>query len=152
MNPNDEAAPAATPLAEVRRSHLIFGWTMFAVFAVIGIGLEVLHGFKVGWYLDVGNETRRLMFRLAHAHGTLFAMVNVVFALSIQYFENWSNRRMDLASRAFKIGSILIPGGFFIGGLHIYDGDPGLGIILVPFGAIAMVSAFLLAAQGARSK
>lgn len=152
MNPNDEAAPATTPLAEVRRSHLIFGWTMFAVFAVIGIGLEVLHGFKVGWYLDVGNETRRLMFRLAHAHGTLFAMVNVAFALSIQYFENWSNRRMDLASRAFKIGSILIPGGFFIGGLHIYDGDPGLGIILVPFGAIAMVSAFLLAAQGARSK
>ena len=59
---------------------------------------------------------------------------------------------MELSARALKIGSILLPGGFFISGLYIYDGDPGLGIILVPFGAIAMLIAFVLTAQGARTK
>jgi len=152
LNQSENRTHAADPVFRVRRTHLIFGWTMLVVFGVIGIGLEALHGFKIGWYLDVGNETRRLMFRLAHAHGTLFAVVNVIFALSVQYFENWPTRRMELSARALKIGSILLPGGFFISGLYIYDGDPGLGIILVPFGAIAMLIAFVLTAQGARSK
>ena len=34
------------------------------VFLTLGIGLEVMHGFKVAWYINVGMETRRLMWRL----------------------------------------------------------------------------------------
>ena len=40
-----------------------------AVFGTLGLVLETLHGFKIGAYLDVSNETRRLMWRLAHVHG-----------------------------------------------------------------------------------
>ena len=54
--------------------HLRFGWRSLFVFLVLGVVLETLHGFKLGWYLDVGAEMRRLMFTLAHAHGTLLAM------------------------------------------------------------------------------
>jgi hypothetical protein len=31
--------------------------------------------------------------------------------------------------------AILLPVGFFLGGIVIYDGDPGLGVWLVPIGA-----------------
>jgi len=51
--------------------HLLWGWWGLLVFLSLGIILEALHGFKVGAYLDVGNETRRLMWTLAHAHGTM---------------------------------------------------------------------------------
>ena len=135
--------------SHLRRSHLVFGWWALFVFTLIGVALEVMHGFKVGWYLDVGNETRRLMMRLAHAHGTLFALINIAFALSVSHFSSANSRGLNFASRAFKIATILVPGGFFAGGLHIYDGDPGLGIILVPFGAVAMVLAIAMTARSA---
>ena len=47
----------------------------------LGLLLESLQGFKVAAYLDVSNETRRLMWRLAHAHGTLLAVVNILYAV-----------------------------------------------------------------------
>ncbi len=39
-----------------------------------------------------------------------------------------------------------MPGGFFIGGVSIYAGDPGLGIVLVPVGGVLLFAAVLLAA------
>ena len=62
--------------------NLRFGWWSLLVFLSLGGVLETLHGFKVGWYVDVGNETRRLMFTLAHAHGTLLALVNIAAVLT----------------------------------------------------------------------
>ena len=62
------------------RFHLRFGWWSLLLFACLGLSLEAMHGFKVGWYLDVTHETRRLMFRLAHAHGTLLALGHVALA------------------------------------------------------------------------
>lgn len=62
--------------------NLRFGWWSLLVFLSLGGVLETLHGFKVGWYVDVGNETRRLMFTLAHAHGTLLALVNIAAGLT----------------------------------------------------------------------
>lgn len=56
-------------VAEYARRHLRFGWWSLLFFLTFGLGLETLHGLKVGWYLDVENETRRLMWTLAHAHG-----------------------------------------------------------------------------------
>ena len=64
--------------------HIRFGWFALLLFATLGIILETMHGFKIGWYLDVGNETRRLMWRLAHAHGGLLAIVNIAFALTLK--------------------------------------------------------------------
>jgi hypothetical protein len=92
-----------------------------------------LHGFKIGWYVDVGNETRRLMFTLAHAHGTLLALVNIAAGLTVRIVERFGLR--PSVSFGLIWAAILLPAGFFLGGIAIYDGDPGLGIWLVPIGA-----------------
>ena len=135
----------------VKSLHLRFGWIMLLIFIVLGAALEVLHGFKIGWYLDVGNETRRMMLRLAHAHGTLFAVINIIFALSVPAWPGWAPNRRDLASRTLRIGSVLLPGGFLAGGFFIYDGDPGLGVFLAPFGALALVMCLIITVGAARS-
>ena len=49
-----------------------------------------------------------------------------------------------------KIASVLLPGGFFIGGFFIYDGDPGLGVFVVPVGALSLLIAVVLISLGAR--
>ena len=141
---SSDQADSITDLSRVRSEHLRFGWCTLGIFMLLGLILETLHGFKVGWYLDVGNDTRRLMFQLAHAHGSLLALVNIAFALSLAHLSTTAFPRLDLASRSLKFASILMPGGFFAGGVIIHDGDPGLGIIAVPLGALgAILSAFL---------
>ena len=138
----------ASSTANLVRLHLRFGWTMLLIFIFMGIGLEVLHGFKVSWYLDVGQETRRLMWNLSHAHGTLLSMVNLCFAFTLTRMEGWS--KAPMTSKALRAASVLLPGGFFAGGVVIYDGDPGLGIVLVPVGAIALLVATVTVVLGLR--
>jgi hypothetical protein len=134
----------------LRQTHLVFGWTMLFVFIMVGLCLEALHAFKVSWYLDVGNDARRLMLRLAHAHGTLLALINIAFALSADHLNSLTSKRGEAASKSLKIASILLPGGFFLGGFFIYDGDPGLGVFVVPIGAIALAVAVALTALSAK--
>src|SRR5437763_13235018 len=113
--------------------NLRFGWWSLLVFLSLGGALETLHGFKIGWDVDVGNETRRLMFTLAHAHGTLLALVNIAAGLTARFVERFALR--SSVSIALIWAAILLPAGFFLGGIVIYDGDPGLGVWLVPIGA-----------------
>ena len=113
--------------------NLRFGWWSLLVFLSLGAVLETLQGFKIGWYLDVGNETHRLMFTLAHAHGTLLALVNIAAGLTARTVERFTLR--SSVSFALIWAAILLPAGFFLGGIVIYDGDPGLGVWLVPIGA-----------------
>lgn len=127
------------------RRHLGAGWSAVLLFLTLGIVLETLHGFKVGFYLDVGNSTRRLMWTLAHAHGTLLGMLNVLFALTVRH-ESWAGVSRRVASVALLSATVLLPGGFFLGGIRIYAGDPGLGILLVPVGALALLLAVTLTA------
>ena len=121
------------PVAERADRNLRFGWWSLLVFLSLGAVLETLQGFKIRWYLDVGNETRRLMFTLAHAHGTLLALVNIGAGLTARIVERFTLR--SSVSFALIWAAILLPSGFFLGGIVIYDGDPGLGIWLVPIGA-----------------
>ncbi|MFT7537369.1 MAG: hypothetical protein ACI85K_003327, partial [Hyphomicrobiaceae bacterium] len=65
--------------------HLRLGWTSLLVFVLLGGVLESMHGFKVDWYLVVGNETQRLLWRLAHAHGTFLSLVHIGFAATLQH-------------------------------------------------------------------
>lgn len=130
---------AAAPTAATERRHLAWGWTMLLVFVLLGVVLEALHAFKSGWYLDVGHDTRRLMWRLGHAHGTLLSLVHIAFALTLPRLAPWSPRVLATASAALRAGSVLLPGGFVIGGVWIHGGDPGLGVLLVPLGAAALV-------------
>ena len=113
-----------------------FGWWSLLVFLSLGGVLETLHGFKIGWYVDVGNETRRLMFTLAHAHGTLLALINIAAGLTARKVDDFEFR--PSVSFALIWAAILLPAGFFLGGIAIYDGDPGLGVWLVPVGAILL--------------
>ena len=127
--------------------HIRFGWFALLLFATLGIILETMHGFKIGWYLDVGNETRRLMWRLAHAHGGLLAIVNIVFALTVKAVSPstvvpW----MTTASRLLIAAAVLLPLGFFAGGLVVYGGDPSIGILLVPVGAVCFIAGVALTA------
>lgn len=126
--------------AALRRRHLTFGWLSLLVFVVLGGVLEALHGFKVDWYLAVGNETRRLLWRLAHAHGTFLALVHVAFAVSLP---RRGDRAPTLASACLLGASIALPGGFLLAGLGVADGDPGLGITLVPFGLVLLLVAIV---------
>ena len=43
---------------------------------------------------------------------------------------------------------MLLPTGFFLGGIFIYGGDPGLGVLLVPIGGLLLVVAVFLIAWG----
>ena len=65
------------PNQKFAKRHLRFGWWSLLVFVSLGMFLEMLHGFKIGWYLDVPNEIRRLMLTLAHSHGTLIALIHI---------------------------------------------------------------------------
>ena len=126
----------ALPVTHRADRNLRFGWWSLLVFLSLGAALETLHGFKIGWYVDVGSETRRLMFTLAHAHGTLLALVNIAAGLTGRNVDRFSLR--SSVSFALIWAAILLPAGFFLGGIVIYDGDLGLGVWLVPIGALLL--------------
>ncbi len=128
--------------------HLHWGWWGLLVFLSLGIILEALHGFKVGAYLDVGNETRRLMWTLAHAHGTMLSLIHMAFALSLPHLSSMAQRKARRMSGCLIGASILMPGGFFLGGWVTYGGDPGLGIFLLPIGAFLLFMGVFGVASG----
>lgn len=130
--------------------HLRLGWWSLLCFLSLGIVLETLHGFKVDWYMDAGNKTRRLMWTLAHAHGTLIALIHIVFGLTLRDFSIDTARLRGLGSPCLMGAGVLLPGGFFLGGVKFYAGDPGLGILLVPVGAALLFLAVLLTALDVR--
>ena len=123
------------------RRHLRFGWWSLLVFLSLGFVLELLHGFKVGMYLDVSNETRRLMWRLAHAHGGLLGLIHVAFGVCLRVAPELASQRLPTTSACLVGASVLLPGGFFLGGVAFYGGDPGLGILAVPAGAALLAIA-----------
>ena len=130
----------------IARRHLRFGWWSLLVFLGLGILLEGLLALRIEEYLGAPYQTRRLMWRLAHAHGTLFGLVHLAFGLTCQVVGEASLSRRVTCSRCLIGASFLLPGGFFLGGIRFYGGDPGLGVFLVPVGAILMFVAVLLTA------
>ena len=124
--------------------HLKTGWMGLLIFLSLGILLEALHGLKLDVYLDVRNSTRRLMWTLAHAHGTLFSLIHLAFACSLTVLGNKHGKSLPAAnlrtiSRCLTGAIVFLPLGFLLGGIWIFDGDPGPGIFLVPIGAILLL-------------
>ena len=126
--------------------HLRLGWVWICLFSALGLVLEALHGFKVGLYLDVGQETRRLMWTLAHTHGTLLGLLHLAFASTLSHVSEGA-KYVLLASRLLLTAGVLLPGGFFLGGVLIHSSDPGIAIVFVPLGAIALILASALVAH-----
>ncbi len=130
------------------RRHFRAGWTAILVFALLGFTLETLHGLKAGFYLDVDNETRRLVWRLAHAHGVLLGLLNLGFAASLHAGFGPAPGDQRRASLALLAAQVLLPLGFFAGGIWIHAGDPNLSVLIVPFGALALLLALAFCVRG----
>jgi hypothetical protein len=122
------------------RRHLFFGWWCILVFLSLGLVLETLNGFKVGWYVNVSSSTRRLLWTLAHAHGTLLGLLNLAFAGTLR-IGAIDARGQGSASACLIGATVLLPGGFFLGGFGVYGGDPGLGVYLSPVGGLLLLVA-----------
>ncbi len=137
----------ARPARDFARKHFRFGWWSLLCFLSLGVLLESMHGLKIGFYLDVANDTRRLMWTLAHAHGTLLSVIHLVFGMYLTTGPVWRPGALSVASRCLTGAGVLLPAGFFLGGVVIHDGDPGLGILLVPIGAAMLFVAVLFAAR-----
>ena len=110
-------------------------WALFG-FTTLGLLLEAMHGFKLGFYLNVDNETRRLLWRLAHAHGALLGLVNIAYALTARA---WPRLEDGLAGRALLCALLLMPLGFLLGGAFTQGPDPGLSVGLAAAGGVALL-------------
>jgi len=111
------------------------GWISLATWIVFGLLIEGLIGFRSPVLLD--DSVRREMFRLAHAHGTLLNLVLIAAAICA---------RLDLIRLArvtamgLRLAVVLLPIGFLLAGIWHFKDDPGVGIFLVPLGAVLLIT------------
>jgi hypothetical protein len=119
------------------RVKLAFVW--MTVWVGFGLVLDTLLGTKQLFYLT--DPVRREMWRLAHAHGVLLSAVFVLVARLHGFGGRISPERL------MSLGFLLMPSGFFLGGLTPVETDPGAGVWLVPVGGLVyllgLVSALL---------
>ena len=137
-------------MAPTRRNRL-FGWWSLLTWLSLGMVLEALHGFKIGWYLDVVNEARRLQLTLAHSHGTLLALVNLGFAATVKGTPATA-AQVGRASWCLRWAAMLMPVGFLGGGLFPMGPDPGFLVVLVPIGGLLLFVGVLHAALVVRGE
>ncbi|HMF42978.1 MAG TPA: hypothetical protein VKQ32_20035 [Polyangia bacterium] len=124
------------------------GWLLLAISLPFGVTLEALHGFKAQAYL--ASDVRREMWRLAHAHGTLLGILCLVAAALGEAHIPEAIRARVMAM--IRWGAVLMPLGFFLGGVLNSEGDPSLGILLVPPGALLLVVALVRVALAPRAR
>ncbi len=79
--------------------------------------------------------------------GTLLALVNLAFAAAIGSRPRIAEGHGVVASACLIGASLFMPAGFLLGGVVIHGGDPGLGIALLPIGAILLIAALALVAR-----
>ncbi len=121
------------------KEHDRLGFFALAVFAALGLLLEVLHGLRVSAYLSEAHATRRLLFTLAHAHGVLLGLVNVGFAAVVRAHQIEDGH----ASKLLRAATALLPGGFLLGGAVLMGEDPNPLVLLSGAGGVCLVIACL---------
>ena len=124
---------------------LFQGGVGIAVWMTVGLILDGLLAFRAPGYLD--DPVRRELFRLAHAHGTLLSLLLVVVGLC--------GRRgvvepFRAARAALRVGSLLMPLGFLLGGIRHFEGDPGLLVWMAPPAALLLIFGVVSTAISAR--
>lgn len=129
---------ASEPMDPACFACLRVGWVMIAIFLVGGLVLESLHFVKAPFYVDA--RLRRELWTLAHAHGTLLGVINVIFALTASRHVGDETRRARAAA-LLRLGAPLVPAGFFLGGIGAAEGDPSVFVALVPIGALLCAAA-----------
>ena len=78
-----------------------------------------------------------ISFRLAHAHGTLLNLVLVAAAICARLDLIVLERMTSLGLRA---AVVLLPVGFLLAGIWHFKDDPGIAIVLVPIGAVLLLT------------
>lgn len=137
-HPSDHEVPT--------RKVLTTGFFLIAVFLPLGLTLEALHAMKFDVYLQ--SSMRREMWTLAHAHGGVLGILCLVFGAVGPRFLTGSGYGGTV--QWLRAGAILMPVGFLLGGIGNHEGDPGLGILLVPIGGLLLLVALVRA--GTRSR
>lgn len=144
--PSEGAAVEASGMSVLARRHQRFGWSLLFAALATGLALESLLGFKIAGF--VMDPLRHELWSLAHFHAVFLAMLNLVY---VRWADapaiSESGRRS--ASNALMAGSLLLPLGFFLGGIAHYEGDPGIGILAVPAGAVLLLYTVLRQALAA---
>lgn len=131
-----KAEQSSSQTSTFAQTHRKYGWTALFFFMLFGTIVEGMLGFKSsGITMDA---LRRELWSLAHFHGAMLAVVNIVYVQWADSSQIAENSRKS-ASRTLLIGSILMPVGFFLGGVAHPEGDPGIGIFLVPLGALLLL-------------
>lgn len=128
------------------RRALATGWLLLAFSLPLGLTLEALHALKVPVYL--GSALRRELWTLAHAHGNLLGLLCLVFGALGERIGADPARRARLATW-LAVGAVSMPAGFLLGGVGNGEGDPSLGIALVPLGGVVLLVALFGAARAA---
>ena len=134
----EKSSPSLTTLASFR-----FGWWMLLLFLFLGTVLEAFHGFKVPFYVDEDWQIRRSLWRAAHGTGTLFSVMNILFAAT-------AARRGDEALRLGRwlmLGTIQVPLGFLGGGYFADRHSAGTSIVLVFLGLACLAVTLALVAR-----
>jgi hypothetical protein len=125
------------PAGEGRaRVHARFGWTLLFISLTFGVGMETLEGFR--WAPLVGDAWRQRLWSLAHFHGAAMGLVNLVYVQWADTLALGDGLRRR-ASRVLMVGSAALPLGFLLGGIAHPEGDPSIGIILAPVGALLVL-------------
>lgn len=125
------------------RRALVAGWLLLAIAIPMGATLEALHAYKVQGYL--ASSVRRELWTLSHAHGNLLGILCIAFASVAERAIADPRSRARIAARLVA-GALLLPAGFFLGGILNSEGDPSPGIVLVPLGALALMDGLVRAA------
>lgn len=125
------------------------GFLLLAFSIPLGLTFEALHALKVEVYL--GSATRREMWTLAHAHGALLGILLLVYAAHAPTAIAGERGRASVA-RWLLPGALSMPLGFLLGGILNAEGDPSLGILLVPVGGVLLLVALLSAASRTSSR
>lgn len=136
----ERAQARPQPSLEVDTPCVRLGWAMIALFLAGGLLLESFHLMKLELYVDA--RLRRELWTLAHAHGTLFGVLLVLFGMSGARL-GATPERLARASRWLRIGAPLVPLGFLLGGIANSEGDPSMFIVLVPVGALTVLAALV---------
>ena len=110
------------------------GWIGIAVWMSFGLLIEGLIGFRAPVYLQ--DPVRRELFRLAHTHGTVLSILLLIFVLYLA--KNYVNPPVA-AIWSLRIGTVLMPLGFLLGGIWHYESDPGIMIFLAPLGGLMII-------------
>ncbi len=130
MNNNQEETQSKINVRSLLRQSFIgiAAWMSF------GLLLEGFIGFRVSAYMSV--PIRREMFQLAHTHGTLLSILLLISALTISKDLVYPNK---LAILLLRIGTVLMPLGFLLGGIQPNKDEPNALVFLAPIGGILVI-------------